>query len=59
MTATIAGGPTTKLVASGTSMLSERLGSQSVQHKAGQGWIPSPTRFPPAGLAMWVYNNFR
>ena len=29
MTATIAGGPTTKLVASGTWMLTERLGSQS------------------------------
>jgi hypothetical protein len=59
VTATIAGGPTTKLVASGTWMLSERLGSQSV---TAQGWTrldTLPTRFPPAGLAMWVYNNFR
>src|SRR5580704_7532630 len=56
VTPTIAGGPTTRLVASGTWMLSGGLESQSA---IAQGWIPSPTRFPPAGLAIWVYNNFR
>jgi hypothetical protein len=40
VTATIAGGPTTKLVASSTWMQSERLGSQSV---TAQGWTTLDT----------------
>lgn len=59
MTATIACGPTTKPVASTSWMLSEPLGSPSA---TAQGWTKLDTlanEFPPAGLAMWVYNNFR